>query len=264
MTPDIVQDEAYFQQLANQSQKYTRQLNLIHDFSYQLADFLAKGWWLHVVQLIDEKAKQLPGLAFLDVDLERITAVGELARQEAQREQRRFPRLFEDACQKAGIPLDASPHPRYTTDNHFIKIIIDDRKKTAKIENYLSELVTLPMDVGAVVHELVEVRARLFGREFDAGEFIERLFHDYRVVTRSEKIKDGEAVSIRSITKRRGKNVKGFRVDEFSVDLSRLLEDGLTTTKDRYRLRLEQTKNTNQGIMLPGGHGYIGFIRFER
>ena len=264
MTAETAPDTEYFQQLANQAQEYANQLTLIHEFSDQLADFLAKGWWLHIVQLIDERSSQLPDLPFMHVDLDRISAISQYAREETRREQRRFPKLFEEACQEANIPLDASPHPRYTTDNHFIKVIIDDSKKTARIENYISELVTIPMDVNAVVYELVQARNRLFGREFDASDFIERLFQDYKALRKTEKVKDGEAIGIRSITRKRRNSSKGFRVDEFSVDLSRLLEDGTTTTKDGYRLRLEQTKNTSQGIMLPGGQGYIGFIRFEK
>ena len=264
MMVEITQEIEYFQQLANQSQVYVEQLTQLRDFTYQLADFLEKRWWLHITKLIEEQGKIMPNLSFIDVDIDRLTVINQYAEEQSKREQRRFPKLFEDACQQANIPLDSSPHPRYTTDNHFVKIIIDDNKKIARIENYISELATTPMDIGAVIQELIEVRKRLFERGFDAKEFIERLFHDYKVVRKSEKIKEGEAISIRRITGRRGKNVKGFRVDEFSVDLSRLLEDGVTTTKNGYRLRLEQTKNTKQGIMLPGDHGYIGFIRFEK
>jgi hypothetical protein len=64
-------------------------------------------------------------------------------------EQRRFPKMFEDACRRSDILLDDSPHPRYTCDNHFIKIIIDESKQVTKIENHETELVTIPMDIAA-------------------------------------------------------------------------------------------------------------------
>jgi hypothetical protein len=236
----------------------------MRDFSNNLADLLEKNWWFHILHLIERQSSQLPVLPFFELDRDRVKVIAEYANQEAQRQQLHFPKLFADACEEAGIPLDASPHPRYTTDHYFIEIIIDDRKRTARIENYVSELATLPMDISAVVQKLKETRTRLFDRDFNASEFIDNLYTDYLAVKESEQIRDGEAVSIRSITKLRRKDSKSFRVDEFSVDVSRLLQSGTTTTSNGYRLRFEQTKNTSQGIIVPGGQGYIGYIRFDK
>jgi hypothetical protein len=41
-----------------------------------------------------------------------------------------------------------------------------------------------------------------------------------------EKQRDGASIPIRMITRRLGKNVRGFRTDEFLVDLSRLADQG--------------------------------------
>lgn len=261
---DIRRAIEYHRQLAHDTDDLAKQLTIIYEFAHQLSTYMDSGWWLHAIKLIEDHGDKLPALSFISIDHTKQRVLHEYALEMSKQEQRRFPKLFEEACQRANIPLDDSPHPRYTCDDHFIKITIDEGKRTAKIENHESELLTLPMDIAAIVQELKEIRKRLFEREFDAADFIEKLFQDYRAVMAAEKLKDGEAVRIRSITKRRGKNIKGFRVDEFSVDLSRLLQHGTTTTKSGYRLRLEQTKNTNQGMLLPGGHGYIGFIRFER
>jgi hypothetical protein len=261
---DVNEAIKYHRQLASMSGDFTSKLATIHDFSLQLANYMSEGWWIHAIRLIDEHGKNLPTLTFLPVDKEKQANLRAHALELSRQEQRRFPKLFETACQSSGIPLDDSPHPRYSCDNHFIKITIDEAKQIAKIENYETELSTVPMDIAAIVYELTQIRKRLFARDFDAVDFVERLFQDYEAILTSEGLKQGDAVRIRSITKRRGKNIKGFRVDEFSVDLSRLLQDGVTETKEGYRLRLEQTKNTNQGMLLPGGQGYIGFIRFEK
>lgn len=261
---DIRQAIDFYRQLASTSDDLAKQLITVYEFASQLSAYMSDAWWLHAIKLIEEQGEKLPNLPFISTDHEKQMVLREHAREMSKQEQRRFPKLFEEACQHANIPLDDSPHPRYTCDNHFIKITIDESKRTAKIENHESELLTLPMDIAAIVHQLTAIRKRLFDREFDAVDFIEKLLLDYKSIAATEKLKEGEAIRIRNITKRRGKNIKGFRVDEFSVDLSRLLQHGMTTTKEGYRLRLEQTKNTNQGMLLPGGHGYIGFIRFER
>ncbi len=84
-------------------------------------------------------------------------------------------------------------------------------------------------------------------------------------VIKNEKISDGSSVPIRHITRRLGKNEKGFRTDEFLIDLSRLVEQGATEVDGR-QFELQQTKNTEQGMLLHGaaGRGYIGFILFKK
>ena len=74
---------------------------------------------------------------------------------------------------------------------------------------------------------------------------------------------DGSSVPIRKIT-RRLKNVKGFRTDEFLVDLSWLASEGPFEIEGR-RLDLQQTKDTEQGMLLHNAEerGYVGFIVFK-
>jgi hypothetical protein len=59
-------------------------------------------------------------------------------------------------------------------------------------------------------------------------------------------------------------NTKGLRSDEFLVDLSQLAQDGPFEIGGR-KLDLQQTKDTNQGMLLHGaaGRGYVGYIVFK-
>ena len=95
--------------------------------------------------------------------------------------------------------------------------------------------------------------------------------YDEYIIKGKEKIGHNVHELLSYITSRYGvvkevseKNVKGFRTDEFLVDLSRLAQDGPFEIDGR-RLDLQQTKDTNQGMLLHGaaGRGYVGFIVFK-
>jgi hypothetical protein len=264
MDADINQLIEQYRQIARSAEEQARQLTVLSEFASRLSTYISDEWWQHAIKLIDEQNQTLSANHVPTIDRAQLNRTREYALEKAKLESRRYPKLFEEACQQANIPLDNSPHPRYTTDNYFIKISIDETNQVAKIENHESELATLPMDIAAVIHTLIQERQRLFERPFEPQEFIERLYQDYNAILSVEKLANGDPVRIRSITKRRGKNIKGFRVDEFSVDLWRLSQHGITTTQNGYQLRFEQTKNINQGMLLPSGQGYIGFIRFSK
>jgi hypothetical protein len=86
----------------------------------------------------------------------------------------------------------------------------------------------------------------------------------YKAIIDKEGKPDGSSVEIRHITSRMGKNIRGFRTDEFNVDLSNLAKKGPFEIDGR-KLDLQQTKNTSSGMLLYGAaeRGYIGFILFK-
>lgn len=232
----------------------------------EFEQFLAKGWALHILELLEKEAARLkkmraenhPAVPFIEESCR-------LAREGSERILRRYPALLEEACRAAGLVLDAnSPHPKYSLERGFFRLEIDEKKRMARLSDHEGRLAEHPADVQAVVETIQKEHQRIFGRAFNGQQFLKSLRVQYKAVLGKEKQGDGASVPIRHITRRLGKNVKGFRTDEFLVDLSRLAEKGPLEIDGR-RLDLQQTKDTSQGMLLHGAaaRGYIGFIVFK-
>lgn len=232
-----------------------------------LLTFVDRDWPLHILSLLDKRSSLLkdmrlsarPGIPELE-QLYRLT------KEHSKAVLRRFPLDLEQACRAGNLPLDPeSRHPRYTFDQRFLQLEIDEQKGMARLSDNEGTLVQLPADVPAIVEKLQAERKRICGRRFDGKKFLKTLRTHYLAIIKKESRQDEASVPIRQITRRMGKNVKRFRTDEFIFDLSRLVDQGPLEVEG-FRLDLQQTKDTNQGILLHGkaGRGYIGFIVFRR
>jgi len=231
-----------------------------------LLNYSFYGWSMHILELLHKQAHIFQKLGAESPDvistLEKIRPVAET---EADSMIRRYPEYLEEAFREANLPLDPdSRHPRYSLENRFLLLEIDEKKRMARLSNHEGRLAELPADIGAVVETIQREHKRIFGRPFEGKKFLKRLRTQYRAIVKKERQQDGASIPIRRITRRLGKNIKGFRTDEFLVDLSRLVERGPFEIEGR-RLDLQQTKDTNQGMLLHGaaGRGYIGFIVFK-
>ena len=228
--------------------------------------FVAKGWALHILALSEKEAprlKKMRGENHSAIPV--IEEAYHLAKEEARRILRRYPSLLEEVCRAAGLVLDSnSRHPRYGLESGFLRLQIDETKRVARLYDHEGRLAELPADVQAVVETIQREHQRIFGRSFNGPKFLKALRAQYKAVIKKEKQPDGASVPIRHITRRLGKNKRGFRTDEFLVDLSRLAEKGPFEIEGR-RLDLQQTKDTNQGMLLHGAaaRGYVGFIVFK-
>ncbi len=229
--------------------------------------FVDRGWFLHVQDLMDRERNLLHQLREQNHPaLDRLEHIYRTAKQEGVSILKRFPSHLEGASSSAGLSIDReSRHPRYSFDDKFFQLEIDDRKGTARLSDHEGQLVELPADVWAVIETVQRERARVMERPFNGEQFIAKLRHQYLAIVAKDGLADGDAVPIRRITARLGKNEKGFRTDEFLIDLSRLVEQG-TTEINSYALELQQTKDTSQGMLLHGasGRGYVGYIKFRR
>jgi len=228
--------------------------------------FLTKGWALHFLSLIEKEAPRLEKMrAENHSSIPSIEEACRLAKEEADRIMRRFPGLLEEACRNAELSLDSdSQHPKYKMEQGFLWLEIDDKKRTARLSDHEGRLAELPADIQAIVETIQHEHKRVFGRSISGSKFLKTLHSQYKAIIKKDKQADGSSVPIRHITRRLGKNKKGFRTDEFLVDLSRLAEKGPFEIEER-RLDLQQTKDTNQGMLLHGAgpRGYIGFIVFK-
>ena len=228
--------------------------------------FLEKGWTLHLLALLEKEAPRLKKMrAENHPAIPAIEDAYRRAKEERDRIFRRFPSLLEEAFANSGLSIDpTSRHPKYTLESGFFRLEIDEKKQTARLSDHEGRLAEILADVQAVVETVRRERERLFDRKYNAKKFLQTVRSQYKAIIRKEKQPDGSSVPIRHITRRLGKNVKGFRMDEFLVDLSRLAQDGPFEIDGR-RLDLQQTKDTNQGMLLHGaaGRGYVGFIVFK-
>lgn len=232
-----------------------------------LHNFLSREWPLHVLHLLDKEA---PLLRQLRTDNHPIVPTLEsayrVAKSQADEVVRRFPAHFEEGCRNAGLNLDReSRHPRYSFSNKFLQLDVDDGRRTARLNDNEGKLAELPADVPAIVELVKREAARLFDRPFDGRKFIKLIRANYLHLIKRDKHADGTSVPIRQITRRLGKNLKTFRTDEFAVDLARLIDQGPLEVEG-FRIDLQQTKDTSQGMLLPGlaGRGYIGFVVFKK
>jgi len=219
--------------------------------------FLHKQWPLHCLDLLDKhkhliekmRVDQSPEVFLLD-DIYRV------AKERAEElKPHRFPAYLEKACQATSLQLDQdSRHPRYKFDKGFFQLDIDDQKKTASLSNYeSSKLVEFPADIGAIIELVQREHKRIFKRPFEGKKFLQKLRNQYLAILKKDKLSDGSTIPIRNITQRLGKNESGFRTDEFLIDLSRLVEQGVTEIEG-FRIELQQTKETNQGMLLHREH----------
>lgn len=178
----------------------------------------------------------------------------------------RFGRTFPEAARATGLQIDAtSRHPRYTFEQGFIQVEIDDRQFTAKVSTRDGDETVVGLDVAPLVEHIRAERARLFDREFQPDSLLRSIYRAYLAVLHTEGRPDGEEVPLRRLTNRLSKNLNRFAADEFNVDLARLIKSNLLVV-DGHRLHINHSRNTRQGMLLQGLEqgGYVGFISFKK
>ena len=239
----------------------------VNVFWQTLNKYIANGWVCHIQDYLEQQKERLR--QWRTTGHAGIAAIENLYREAkaaAEKAMLSFPSDLEHACVESRLPIDrTSRDPHYTFQNGFLELDIDTGKRLAHVKDREAKLAAIPADIGAVVEVVAAEHRRLFQRPFDGEKFLRKLRSNYLAVAKKEGLKDGEALPIRRITHRLGKNEKGFRTDEFLVDLSRLAEEGPLQVDD-VKLDLQQTKDTNQGMLLYGvaSRGYIGFIVFRK
>lgn len=249
--------------LAKQAEDASRVDNAWED----LSRYVERGWPFHVLHLMQKEAELFKRTSTENDKYRVVLAeISSAAKEQADVARRRFPAYFEEVSRTKRLPLDReSRHPRYTFDQGFFRVEVDDFQGMARLSDYEGQLAEIPADVDAIFELTEREHRRVFGRPFSCDKFLRKLRHQYLAVVKRDQLRDGDSVPIRHITRRLGKNEKAFRTDEFLVDLSRLIEQCVTEIDGRH-LDLQQTKDTANGMLLhgPAGQGYVGFIVFRR
>lgn len=243
-------------------------LNLRHSLE-------AAEQWEKLLSAVDEKASDRPAevcalltkqsdlvRAYESADAEAVVALRAAyveCTERAQALARDSVRVFPEAVQEFGVPIDSSSrHPRYTFAGHAIEVELDQRALTATIAVRHGDKAKVPLDIAAVAERVRDEHRRLFDREWKPAAFLSQVKKAYKPLA-----KKGDAVLLRDIAASMSKPKKP-RLDEFAVDMGRLLQDPILEDS-RPRLSVQHTRDTRKGLLLHGLErgGYVLTITLE-
>lgn len=263
----------YCLSLRQREERLQHELADVHDRAPlldELHQYVHDKWPLHILDwfsrnkaLVEDIGRSiktgLPGA---------MTCTVREATQDADELKKRYSFWMDTTAAKRRFKPDAtSRHPVYRFQSGFFTVTISEPGCTARIDDLAGPLADrMPADPEAIIKYLLQERIRIFDRSFDIQAFIRQLLKNYlAIVDRDADVKVGEPIPIRRITGRLHDNEKGFRNDEFLVDLTRLLDSHVSDV-DGWTLSLEQTKEIERGLyVFPRyGKGYVGFLRFTR
>lgn len=184
---------------------------------------------------------------------------------------RNIPGNLEKMAKSEGLTLDfsRSGHPRYCFESGgFIEVEVQDKKLEAKIGNREGFFVKISADSAAIIDIVKQEKKRLFERAFIGSRFLADLRSAYALAIKTKKSLDGDPVPLREVFDTMNRKIsgrKGYKSDEFLVDLSRLVLEGPGETKG-FRFELQQTKDTKEGMLLLGeaGRGMVNLLIFKK
>ncbi|MCX8156083.1 MAG: hypothetical protein N3J91_06525 [Verrucomicrobiae bacterium] len=234
----------------------------------KLASNVEKKWWFHIRAILEQEAAFFHQLRETANNVApHLEGLYEEAKKQTEELLLQLPRDMERMAANHQLPLDRSQsrHPRYKFRDGFITVEIDELKRLARIKDYEERLAELPPDTEAIAEVLKREDHRLFGRRFDGAEFLACLRKHYLAILKKNKQADGDPVPLRHIARRMADKKRHFRRDEFLIDLSRLVVEGPAEV-DGMRFDLQQTKDTEQGMLLygPAGRGMVNLLIFRK
>ena len=165
-------------------------------------------------------------------------------------------RTIPTALAARGAEVDgASRFPRFSLSDHLVELELDPTKLRATIRPRHGSPTHHPLDVDAVADAVVAERERLLGRPWDAATFLQ-------AVTAAATDAGTVPAPVREIA--RAVTGKKPRLDEFAVDLGRLIKDPLLDTHNK-QLVVTHTRDVERGLLLYGLEqgGYVGTIEMK-
>ncbi|MEA5476734.1 hypothetical protein VB774_03790 [Pseudanabaena galeata UHCC 0370] len=239
----------------------------IKKFWEEMDGLLHRGWTLHILAIIQKESALLEELK--NINHPSITALEEINKVAKENAEKikfyLFPNELDKAFNQASLRLDRnSAHPNYKFEGGFFELHINEQKRTARLSNYENQkLFEIAADIEAIVEACQREHKRVFDRQFDNKKFLKKLRKIYQAILKEDKLRDGSSVAIRRITTRLGKNEKGFRTDEFLIELSHLVSQEQLEIDGR-KLDCQQIKDIDRGMFLHiEPKRYIGSILFK-
>jgi hypothetical protein len=237
-----------------------------------LTAFKARALPLHVKALCEKEKDFLKTLR--EKHHPAIPAIEELYREMNTRSGnviREIPGDLEILSKSEGLALDfsRSRHPKYFFESGgFIEVEVQDKKLEAKVSTREGVLAKIPADAAAIIEIVKQEKKRLFDRPFAGSRFLADMRSAYIMAIKSKRAADGDPVPLREVFDLMSRKIstrKGYKSDEFLVDISTLVMEGPRETKG-YRFELQQTKNVQEGMLLLGeaGRGMVNLLIFKK
>jgi hypothetical protein len=157
------------------------------------------------------------------------------------------------------VPDPESRAPRFVFRRSFLTVEINRTKFEATASTRAGKPVKLDADAAKLAEHVRAELARCFDRQIDLDDFARRLREGYE---KTDAGRRSEPARIREVVAQLGDEVP---LDEFSVDLSRLLASAEGAVQDAAGLKLDHTKDTDRGLLLPGleDRGYFGSMFYS-
>jgi len=198
-----------------------------------------------------------------------LPSLGELTKQleeSARKAWLDYPKMLEEQCRRESLVLDPrSRHPNYKFANGFLLVRVKKQGNTviAVLESNERKIAEFPADVEIVVERVKKEEERLFGRSYDGFQLLRTIKRHYLELLEERGQPDGSPVPMKELASRITKAQRGYRPDEFIVDLSRLAREGPFEI-DARRLELQGTRDDMKGVLLHGlrNLGYVGSLKF--
>lgn len=174
-----------------------------------------------------------------------------------------FSARFVAALEELGTSPDrTSRDPKYTFNN-YIEVRVERKRYEAVIATRGGVKTRMGLDPHALAAEVKASISAIFERDSDLPAIASQLATTYQHLRASHP--DTAAVPIKEILDELRQKDKNFSLDAFLVDLSRLVLSSAEDTPLATGMRLDHTKQTDEGLLLPGleERGYFGYLRFE-
>ena len=253
------------------AQTKRNEVRKLKKFLEDLDRYRKEDWCIHIKQHCEKEKDFLSRLrnqshpSFSDIE-----GLYRDAKTKADALVKALPGNIDRSAQEVGLLLDRSRsrHPRYYFGDYgFVEMQVYDDRQMTRISTREGRLHDVPADARAIIAAVQEEVKRLFGRPFKAEKFLKDLRSVYTEMLKKTKSRDGEPVRIRDVfdTMTRRKPYRTYRRDEFLVDLSWLVEKGPGSVGG-YRFDLQQTKDTESGMLLLGaaGRGMVNLLIFKK
>ena len=187
-------------------------------------------------------------------------------------------RLHEDSTLQVNdwFPFEFEGSLPEFTVNKIIRIKVDKGTFSVRV----NKLRVDNLDYNKIREAVLSENNRLFHRDYNPGEFIERLFEGYKEAILLEGSRVGDLIPIRKVYRQMillqqkesffinpiKNNFKPYLFDEFGVDISRLLLKTIIDTREGYKLELNPSRNQDNSIYLTMPNGdclWMGLISFS-
>lgn len=173
-----------------------------------------------------------------------------------------LPRSLPAALEEHGVPLDGSSRsPKFTVARSYVIAVVDPGGRRASVQTRTGKKERVPVDPDVLANHIKDLWARCFERETNLPDVARMLREAWAALARPEQPR----VAMRPLLKELAARNKQFSIDEFAVDLARLVGSKAETVPEAAGLHLDHTKSDAEGLLLPGleQQGYFGYVSFE-